>query len=619
MATTYARSSKQQQQQQRQDEEEVSPVDDYLKQSQSRRFKLKTSTILYAILFVLLCIMAMYVFLYYHVQITITTNDDHHEKIYETDIGINVHDFENIKDKLMQKIPKSAVNNHNIHEDHHNEPHLADGKQNEQGVRHEDHEEEQQRDSNMPPLTDIVSYARSFESDRNSRREAVRNAFQFAYSNYERLAFGLDELKPVSGSGHNWVRPSGMGMTLVDSLDTMFIMGLSKEFERATDWVANKFPDCRTFDWEGSVFETTIRMVGGLLSAYELSGNKIFLTRAKQIAECLMPGFDTPTGIPYSAVQFKNRVGVNYSWNHMASVLSEFGSVQLEFRKLSQLTGDQKYDNAVTKIMNVMKEHEPKDGLYPVLFHPQTSQFIGDRITLGALGDSWYEYLLKQWLLTDRKENRYKEMYLHSLNGIMEKLVKTFKTDKGELSFISEMNNGRSINKVDHLVCFAAGMMALGESYHVSPADKSEKVMQVAKNFAHACYESYRMTPTGLGPEIFHYNEDGTIRPGARTYLLRPETVESLFILYRVTGDKMYQDWAWDIFQAIEKHCKTRYGYSGVKSVMETSTVQHDDLQQSFLLAETFKYLYLIFSPDNVIPLDQWIFNTEAHPLRVIS
>ncbi|KAF7846428.1 hypothetical protein BT93_L4385 [Corymbia citriodora subsp. variegata] len=98
--------------------------------------------------------------------------------------------------------------------------------------------------------------------------------------------------------------------------------------------------------------------------------------------------------------------------------------------------------------------------------------------------------------------------------------------------------------------------------------------------------------------------------------LMRPETVESLFYLWRFTGNTMYQDWGWDIFQAFEKNSRLETGYVGLTDV---NTGAKDNLMQSFFLAETLKYLYLLFSPPSVIPLDEWVFNTEAHPLKIVS
>jgi mannosyl-oligosaccharide alpha-1,2-mannosidase len=275
----------------------------------------------------------------------------------------------------------------------------------------------------------------------------------------------------------------------------------------------------------------------------------------------------------------------------------------------------------VTHAMEELRKNGPQNGLFQTVYHPHMRKFYGS-VTLGGLGDSFFEYLLKQWLLTGKTEKIYLEMYQRSLHGIMTNLVENFDELDPPVSFIAENNNGRKIRRVQHLACFAAGMLALGEAngvsknplpgYEVDP----KEVMKVAEQFTTACVKSYQMTKTGIGPESFQYNEKGAIY-GTGYYILRPETIESLFILYRITHDKKYQEWAWEIFNNIEKHCKTNFGYSGLQNVDKPGS--YNDVQESFFLAETLKYLYLIFSPENVIPLDKWVLNTEAHPLRIVN
>jgi mannosyl-oligosaccharide alpha-1,2-mannosidase len=470
-------------------------------------------------------------------------------------------------------------------------------------------------------LVTIDDYKKSFEMDNDpvnmERRARVREAMKHAYSNYANLVWGRDELKPISRSFHNWV-VNGMGMTTLDSLDTLFIMGLKDEFERATRYVDKEMPNFGDLNSPVSVFETTIRVLGGLLAAYDLSQDKVFLEKARSIGDGLLPAFDSATGIPYAQINLRTGQKNNFHWNGGCSVLSEFGTLQLEFRRLTEVTGDPKYDRAVTKVMDVMETQSKslvKPGLYPVNFNPDSGAWCNDHITLGAYGDSHYEYLLKQWIMSDGKLERYRNMFEQSARGIIDHLL--VKPPKNW--YIAEMRGGQRVNKIDHLVCFASGMFALA---HATNATKSlnknqYNVLEVAKQFAETCYNSYITTASGLGPETFSVDErSGTIIPGVRTYLLRPETVESLFILYRVTGDEMYRDWGWKLFESMEAHCRVQFGYSGIRDVTAVPVI-HDDFQQSFFLAETLKYLYLLFSPTNVIPLNEFVFNTEAHPFKI--
>lgn len=108
------------------------------------------------------------------------------------------------------------------------------------------------------------------------------------------------------------------------------------------------------------------------------------------------------------------------------------------------------------------------------------------------------------------------------------------------------------------------------------------------------------------------------IKDSEKYYILRPEVIEGWFYLWRVTRKNKYREWCWMAAKNIEKYCRTTGGYSGIKNVY-SSEVVHDDVQQSFVFAETFKYLYLTFSNDSIMPLNKWVFNTEAHAFPIVT
>jgi mannosyl-oligosaccharide alpha-1,2-mannosidase len=181
---------------------------------------------------------------------------------------------------------------------------------------------------------------------------------------------------------------------------------------------------------------------------------------------------------------------------------------------------------------------------------------------------------------------------------------------------------GGAIEKMDHLACFAAGMFALGSR----AATHSEAEFAAGEGLAEICWQMYARMPTGIAPEIIKVNrakadEDFYAPYDAHHYLLRPEAAEAWFYLWRLTGEQHWRDAAWSAWQAIEKHCRVQHGYSGIRdvTVAQGTQVEHDDLQQSFFLAETLKYLYLIFMPSDYISFDDYVFNTEAHPLKIFT
>ena len=163
-------------------------------------------------------------------------------------------------------------------------------------------------------------------------------------------------------------------------------------------------------------------------------------------------------------------------------------------------------------------------------------------------------------------------------------------------------------------------MFALGAVTSPDPA-RTARDLELGRQLTRTCYEFWHRQPTGIAPELVNFVAGADFKtPGnAKHYLLRPETVESLFVLYRTTGDPIYQDWGWEIWQSIEKHCRGPNGYHGLRDVTNANNPGDDNTQQSFFLAETLKYLYLLFSPTDLIPLDKYVFNTEAHPLGIIT
>ncbi|XP_055523662.1 mannosyl-oligosaccharide alpha-1,2-mannosidase IA isoform X4 [Wyeomyia smithii] len=448
------------------------------------------------------------------------------------------------------------------------------------------------------------------------KREKIREMMIHAWDNYKLYAWGKNELKPLTKRGHSGsiFGAFDLGATIVDGLDTLYLMGLHKEFDEGRDWVERKF----TLEGVGmdlSVFETNIRFIGGFLTCYAFTGDRLFLDKAKYVADKLLPAFQTPTGIPYALVNVNNGISKNYGWaSGGSSILSEFGTLHLEFSYLSDVTGDSVYRERVQTIRSVLKDIEKPKGLYPNYLNPKTGKWGQQHMSLGALGDSFYEYLLKAWIQSGHEDEEAREMFDDAMQAIIQHMIRT---SAGGLTYVSDLKFERLDHKMDHLACFAGGLFGLGGT--TLNNQYSEKYMEIGEGITNTCHESYVRTYTRLGPEAFRFNdgvEAKALKSGEKYYILRPETFESYFIMWRLTHDQKYRDWGWDAVQALEKHSRTPNGFSGLKNVYLTDP-QKDDVQQSFFLAETLKYLYLLFSDDSLLPLDDWVFNTEAHPLPV--
>uniref|UniRef100_A0A2P2QLP8 alpha-1,2-Mannosidase n=1 Tax=Rhizophora mucronata TaxID=61149 RepID=A0A2P2QLP8_RHIMU len=494
------------------------------------------------------------------------------------------------------------------------------------------------------------------------RQQKVKDAFIHGWSGYKRYSMGYDELMPLSQRGVDGL--GGLGATVVDALDTAMIMGVDEVVSDAGFWIESELSNRISKKGQVNLFETTIRVLGGLLSAYHLSGGEqgsnlmhkgpkplVYLEAARNLADRLLLAFtSSPTSIPFSDVVL-HTPSAHRSPDGMSST-SEVSTLQLEFNYLSMVSGDPKYSIEAMKVLEHMRNLPKVEGLVPIYISPDSGQFRGENIRLGSRGDSYYEYLIKVWLQQrtgqDSNHTYLYDMYEEAMKGVKHLLVQ--KSIPNGLVFVGELPYGSSGGfspKMDHLVCFLPGTLALGATKGIT----KEKAMKdnllkfedlenlkLAEDLAHTCFQMYSVTSTGLAPEIayFHtedYGEGGLdagnknskfvddiiIKLADRHNLLRPETVESLFVLYRITEDTKYREWGWQIFEAFEKHTKVDSG--GYTSLDDVTMVppRRRDKMETFFLGETLKYLYLLFGDSSVLPLDKFVFNSEAHPFPVKS
>lgn len=491
------------------------------------------------------------------------------------------------------------------------------------------------------------------------RQQKVKEAFIHAWFGYKSYAMGFDELMPLSHRGVDGL--GGLGATVIDALDTAMIMGADEVVYEAGSWIEKHLPEKIEGKGQVNLFETTIRVLGGLLSAYHLSGGNqggipghkgpkpsIYLENARNLADRLLTAFTTsPSDIPYSDVVLREN-SAHPAPDGLSST-AEVATLQLEFNYLSYLTGDAKYSIEAMKVLQHIKTLPKVEGLVPIYISPQSGDFSGDNIRLGSRGDSYYEYLIKVWLQQRGTNCSYLyDMYVEAIKGVRHLLV--HKSVPNGLLFVGELPYGREGGfspKMDHLVCFLPGVLALGATKGLTKERAMKENLltfedmenlKLAEGLAKTCVEIYSVTSTGLAPEIAYFNIEGNseggpdggnkssrylndiiIKPADRHNLLRPETVESLFILYRITGDSKYREWGWQIFEAFEKYTKVDSGgYTSLDDVTLLPPRRRDKME-TFFLGETLKYLYLLFGNNTTIPLDEYVFNTEAHPIPIIS
>ncbi|KAF2441158.1 glycoside hydrolase family 47 protein [Karstenula rhodostoma CBS 690.94] len=499
--------------------------------------------------------------------------------------------------------------------------------------------------------------------DWNTRRESVKDAFLLSWKGYEEHGWGYDEYHPVARTGRFMAEPNGMGWIIVDALDTLMVMNLTKELKHAREWVST------TLNYEKNqdvnTFETTIRMLGGLLSAHYLqealpgikpenaNDEDLFLEKAVDLADRLMGAFESPSGVPWASIILKTGEGKPSHADGGASSTAEATTLQLELKYLAYLTGEPHYWEKAEKVMEVIDNNGAKDGLVPIFVYADKGNFRGEEIRLGSRGDSYYEYLIKQYLQTQKQEPVYLDMWNESLGGVKKHLL-AYSRD-AHFTVLAERPSGLGGHvhpKMDHLVCFYPGTIALGVTGGLTVAEArkqpgwgkaQEDDLILARELMKTCMAMYRVNPTGLAGEITHFEladpprmyrqevlqskgnletdedagwkKDLIVKPADSHNLQRPETVESLFYMWRITGDELYREWGWEMFDNFVKYTIVENG-GGFTSVNDVKTVPPPgrDNMESFWLAETLKYFYLLFSPNELLPLDQIVLNTEAHP-----
>ncbi|CAJ2501058.1 Uu.00g039110.m01.CDS01 [Anthostomella pinea] len=499
---------------------------------------------------------------------------------------------------------------------------------------------------------------------RLERQQTVKNAFSRCWSSYKNKAFMRDELAPLSGKARD--TSAGWGATLVDSLDTLHIMGMHDEFEEAVAAAAK-------IDFEKSslktvnTFETTVRYLGGFLSAYDLSGDQRLLRKAREAGDMIYAAFDTPNRMPITRWDFGAAQRGEKQEASDNALIAEVGSYCMEFTRLSLVTGDPRWYDAAERIREVLQEQQNTTllpGMWPITVSPGNKEFNRDNtFTLGAMSDSTYEYLPKMHALVGGLIPEYQSMYETAMETALS--VNFFRP---LLPYSPDILISGSVHANDawgqtsyeleahgqHLVCFVGGMLAVGGRLF----DKPEH-LTVAKKLVDGCIWTYTAMPLGIMPETFYMvpckagekcdwdasvwkeevlqqaNEEnvrdmekadariakyslpkGFTEISEVKYHLRSEAIESIFVLYRATGNKDLLDTAWKMFQTIQKHTETKLANGGVGDVTVSDRAPKLDAMESHWMGETLKYFYLMFSESDFISLDEWVFNTKAHPFK---
>ncbi|HEV7395052.1 MAG TPA: glycoside hydrolase family 47 protein [Pyrinomonadaceae bacterium] len=425
------------------------------------------------------------------------------------------------------------------------------------------------------------------DTARRRLAKEVRAEFLHAWNGYKEYAWGHDDLKPLTKTYHDWYAESLL-MTPVDALDTMIIMGMTDEANRTREYIVKNL----SFDKDISVqnFEVTIRLLGGLLSSYQLTGDKRLLRLADDLGRRLLPVFDSPTGLPYRYVNLKTG-----KVRGEVSNPAETGTLLIEFGSLSRMTNKPIYYEKAKRALVETYQRRSPIGLVGTWFNVETGKWTDTDSHISGAIDSYYEYLLKCWLLFDDQDC--KRMWLDSITAINKYLADESPSGQRLWYGHTDMNIGkRTATTYGALDAFFPAVLALS-----GDLKRAEKLQA-------SSFEMWNRA--GIEPEEFDYVANKITSP---QYHLRPEIIESAYYLFHFTKDARYQREGEQMWNDFVKHCRTDAGYAALKDVVGK---EKTDSMQSFLFAETFKYFYLLFSPPRTLRFNQIIFNTEAHPIK---
>ncbi|KXN84062.1 putative mannosyl-oligosaccharide alpha-1,2-mannosidase 1B [Leucoagaricus sp. SymC.cos] len=477
------------------------------------------------------------------------------------------------------------------------------------------------------------------------RRAEVKDMFVKSYEAYRKHAWGHDDLAPRSQSelhtASRWKRDThtksiltgyvdsrnGWGASVVDGMSTMLIMDLDDYFNEAVNFTSKiDFSRSKTYGTV-SVFETTIRYLGGLLSAYELSGEKfpVLVAKAKEVADKMSFAWVGKNDIPFGHLDFAtNRPQIS------TTNIAEAGTLLMEWGTLSKYTGDDKYRQLAEKAMHrIATNPSPLPGLAAQGIDPSIGSPVGGYVTWGGGSDSYFEYLIKYTRLNDTADPLLADTWKVAVDSSIRTLLK--RSVYGNQTYLADYDGLKHIVHISsHLACFHGGNWLLGGRML-----NNQTIVDIALQLVDSCWNTYASTATGIGPEVFAFtSDDGTYTgraPPSRadqefnkahgfyidtsSYILRPEVLESNFYAWRVTGDTKYFDRAASAVQSFQKHLPVKDAYAGIWNVDVVPTVKYDHME-SFWFAEVLKYLYLTFEDPTRFSLDEYVFNTEAQPLK---
>ncbi|KAJ9523159.1 hypothetical protein QJQ45_024102 [Haematococcus lacustris] len=444
-------------------------------------------------------------------------------------------------------------------------------------------------------------------------RQEAWQMFDFGYQSYLRHAFPKDNLLPISCSGRNW--QGGIGVTLIDSLDTLMVMNRKWDIAHAVELINEQI----SFDKDAKVhvFEVVIRVLGGLLSGHVLlerqpqpSGRTPYdgslLRHARDLAMRLLPAFNTSSGLPALFINLRKArmagrqagCGLDPSEGSVTCTACA-GTLLLELGLLTALTGEPQWRRLAEHAAKAMFDRRSRLGLVGSSVDTGSSTWVSKEATIGPGTDSYFEYLLKAYLMNGDVEQLHAFTDLYTSTMRHQQVPGTLQG----FSFLADvhMDSGRLAKPyVSSLGAFWPGMQAL--------IGQEQDAKDLHGNFT-AAWRTFGWLPEVFGLDLTK------VHPDDAGYNLRPEHVESTYMLHATSGDPHYLKLARRLQKTLVRSSTTRCGYAQIANV---ETGAQTDLMESFFLAETLKYLYLTFTPGGQHMVEYYLLSTEGHLLPVL-
>ncbi len=434
--------------------------------------------------------------------------------------------------------------------------------------------------------------------DQKQLATRVKAEFLHAWNGYKQYCWGHDDLKPISKTCRDWYGQTIL-MTPIDSLDSLYLLGFKKEADETREYIVKNL----SFDKDISVqnFEITIRELGGLLSSYQITGDKRLLDLADDLGRRLLPVFNSPTGLPYRFVNLKTG-----KTKGEVSNPAETGTLLVEFGTLSKLTGKPIYYEKAKRALVETYKRRSAIGLVGENINVETGKWTNTDSHLSGGIDSYYEYLLKCAILFGDKDCR--DMWEDSIAKINSYLAdegpEMSKSNVRGREIVADLWYGHAdMNTGKRTATTSGALDAFFPAVLVLDGDLNR-----AKMLQDSMFKMWQVN--GIEPEEYDYKTGKTV---SADYQLRPEIVESTYYLYQYTKDPKYLAMGKQMFDDFVKYCRTDVAYAGLKSVV---TKEKTDYMHSFVFSETFKYFYLLFASEKTLDFKKVVFNTEAHPIR---